>query len=237
MIEISNLTYNKNRKFQLTIESLTINLGENMAVTGPSGSGKTTLLRLISGLEIPESGSIKINGKETTARPPVPPHQRGISLLSQSLGLWAHMTAVQHLAFTRSAGKTLKPDETDRELLKTVRLEKKVNERPCHLSGGEQQRLALARSLANNPRILLLDEPFSNLDPVLTHELTRILKAMQEKQKFTRIQVSHDIASVRKEADRIVIIRHGKIVQQGSWADIEKHPADKWVKKMVRLTL
>lgn len=235
MIEISRLSYRENRIFQLSIESLNINSGENVTVTGPSGSGKTTLLRLISGLEIPESGNIMIDGKEMNTRPPVPPHQRGISLLSQSLGLWAHMTAGQHLAFARSAGKTLKVNDADRELLNMVQLEKKSGERPCHLSGGEQQRLALARSLANHPRILLLDEPFSNLDPVLRHELSLILNTMQKKQKFTRVQVSHNIASARNEADRIVIIGQGKMVQQGTWNDIEKHPADEWVEKLLRI--
>jgi ABC-type Fe3+/spermidine/putrescine transport system ATPase subunit len=235
VIEISRLTYRGNSIFRLSIESLRISSGENVAVTGPSGSGKTTLLRLISGLEIPESGGIRIDGREMNTRQPVPPHQRGISLLSQSLGLWAHMTAAQHIAFARSAGKTLKVNETDRELLNLVRLEKKEDDRPCHLSGGEQQRLALARSLANHPRILLLDEPFSNLDPVLHHELSWILNSMQEKQKFTRVQVSHDIASVRNEADRIVIIGQGKMVQQGTWNDIEKHPADEWVEKLLRI--
>ncbi len=127
MIIIDRIIYKQVKGFQLVIGSLHISPQENAAVIGPSGSGKTTLLRLIAGLDIPDKGNITINGKVVTIQPPVPPHLRGISLLSQNFGLWGHLTVSQHLAFARSKGKTLETDTGDHELLKQVQLDEKAD--------------------------------------------------------------------------------------------------------------
>lgn len=235
MIRIDNLEFNENRGFRLSIPFWAVSRGETVAVLGPSGSGKTTLLKLIAGLKTPDSGDIFLDGTRVTTRPPVMPHCRNISMLSQDFGLWQNLTAVQHIAFARTRGRSMKAIPDDRALLGKVRLDFKANACPGALSGGEQQRLALARALAVKPDILLLDEPFSNIDPVLRHELSGILDHFRVSEKCTCVQVRHDISQPRSMGDRISIMQAGTIIQHDTWAAVRENPADAWTAALVKM--
>jgi len=218
--------------FSLQVDSLQIEKGSRVSIIGPSGSGKTTLIRLLAGLEAMKEGEVALNGTIVSGKSPVPPHKRDISLLSQDFGLWSHLTVLQHIAFARSHGKSLQGIASDRELLTMVRIDHKADSFPAHLSGGERQRLALARTLAKRPKILLLDEPFSNLDPVLADSLLKILDGIHDAWDLTRVQVNHPHFGFRSKSERIIVMRDGRIVQDGKWDELVSEPADEWVKRL-----
>ena len=196
--------------------SLDVRAGESVVVLGPSGCGKTTLLRLIAGLEWPDAGEIWIDGRRVGchARNIVPAHQRGVGLVFQDLALWPHLTVWQNLAFVVSSAGVLKKHRGARirEILGLCRVESALADRhPHELSGGEQQRVALARALVGSPRMLLLDEPFSSLDPDLRVALRQDLATLQQTLQLTTIYVTHDRADAAVLADRTVMMRHGLI--------------------------
>jgi ABC-type Fe3+/spermidine/putrescine transport system ATPase subunit len=195
--------------------SLDIPEGESVVVVGPSGSGKTTLLRLIAGLEVPDAGDIWLDGHQTSSaqRSLLPPHKRGIGFVFQDLALWPHLTVHENLDFVLGAVKMSTPDRRARarEVLSLVRIEQMSTRYPHELSGGEQQRVALARALVRRPRLLLLDEPLSSLDPELRSTLRGELARIQRATAVTTLYVTHDLEDAAL-ADRVVEMRAGRIL-------------------------
>jgi ABC-type Fe3+/spermidine/putrescine transport system ATPase subunit len=190
--------------------------GEGVVILGPSGCGKTTLLRLIAGLEVPDAGEIWLNGRQVAGarRSMIAPHERALGFVFQDLALWPHLTVRKHLHFVLDSVNAPKADRaaTVREVLGLVRIEQLAERYPHELSGGEQQRVALARALVGRPRLLLLDEPLSSLDPdlraMLRVELTRLQRALD----VTMIYVTHDREDATVLADRIVHMHGGRLV-------------------------
>jgi ABC-type Fe3+/spermidine/putrescine transport system ATPase subunit len=196
--------------------SLDINAGESIVVLGPSGSGKTTLLRLIAGLETPAQGSIWLDGQLVTdrGRNLVPPHERHVGLVFQDLALWPHLTVRENLEFVVTSVNLAKGlrAEAVRKTLALCRVDVPLAGRyPHQLSGGEQQRVALARALVGSPRLLLLDEPFSSLDPQLRAALRAELAALQRQLHVPTIYVTHDREDAEAVADRTITMRAGRL--------------------------
>ena len=207
---------------------LAVRQGEFLALLGPSGSGKTTLLRLIAGLENPESGVLKIDGVDATN---LPPNKRGIGFVFQHYALFRHMSVARNIAFgLEIRGRAQRPPkaEIDRrvaELLELVQLPGLGKRYPAQLSGGQRQRVALARALAVEPRILLLDEPFGALDTKVRSELRVWLRSLHRRLGITIVFVTHDQEEAMELADRVVIMRQGKLEQEGTPAAVYAEPA------------
>jgi ABC-type Fe3+/spermidine/putrescine transport system ATPase subunit len=189
--------------------------GEFLALIGPSGCGKTTTLRLIAGLETPDAGEIWIAGRRVTAdgRNLMPPRSRDIGLVFQDLALWPHLTIAGSLEFVLISSKVPKRERTARiaEALRLVRIERFAQSYPSQLSGGEQQRAALARALIARPRLLLLDEPMSSLDPNLKAELLNELASLQRSLGVTAIYVTHNEDEAVALATRKAVMADGRI--------------------------
>jgi ABC-type Fe3+/spermidine/putrescine transport system ATPase subunit len=200
--------------------SLEIPQGTCVVVLGASGCGKTTLLRVIAGFERPDHGEIWLGNKQVTdgSRNLVPPHQRQIGFIFQDLALWPHFSVRQHLEFVLEAQRVPSPERPQKldEALRVVRIEALGDRYPHELSGGEQQRLAIARSLVGEPRILLLDEPLSSLDPELRSALRQELVRLQRTLQLTAVYVTHDRQDAAALADSIVEMRAGRIVSVSS---------------------
>ncbi len=211
---------------------LAVRAGEKVAMLGPSGSGKTTLLRVIAGLEegIVE-GRVELLGQEAAVPGCVvlPPHARQAAMLFQDLALWPHMSVKEHLVFPIRR-LNLDRDEVNGRVdqsIVSVGLGGREKARPAELSGGEQQRLALARALIGRPVRLLLDEPFSSLDLPLKKEMIELVLELHERDGFTLIHVTHDPVEATRVAERVVALDSGKFVWSGPPRDLmqAKHPA------------
>jgi ABC-type Fe3+/spermidine/putrescine transport system ATPase subunit len=206
--------------------SLDVATGEAVVILGPSGCGKTTLLRLIAGLEVPDDGEIRLAGTQVSApgRALVPPHNRGIGYVFQDLALWPHLTVHENLDFALESARMPRIERRARahEVLTLVRIEQLSNRFPHELSGGEQQRVALARALVSQPRVLLLDEPLSSLDPELRATLRAELARLQRALGVTTIYVTHDTEDVAVLADRVVEMRAGRIVSKSDPQKMEE---------------
>ena len=208
--------------------SLDVSAGELFALLGPSGCGKTTLLRLIAGFETPDAGSVAIDGNDMTA---VPPHRRPANMMFQSYALFPHMSVADNVAYgLRRAGKS----EADtarkvRDLLALVRLDGLEARKPHQLSGGQQSRVALARALAREPKVLLLDEPLSALDRKLREEMRGELVALQRRLGLAFVVVTHDQDEALAVADRIAVMRAGRIEQLGPPAELYERPQTRFV--------
>ena len=199
--------------------SLDMQQGESMVIVGPSGSGKTTLLRLVAGFERPDEGEIWLEDRRVAgaAHSSVPAHERRIGFVFQDLALWPHLTVRGNLEFVvDSALRRSERAERITRMLRLCRIEPQLDDRyPHQLSGGEQQRVALARSLVGSPRLLLLDEPFSSLDPELRVSLRSELAALQRQLRVTTIYVTHDVEDASALANRTVTMRDGRIEPVG----------------------
>jgi len=202
--------------------SLEIAGGEWFALLGPSGSGKTTLLRILSGLADPDAGRVLFDGRDVTR---VPARERGIGMVFQDLALWPHMTVEAHVR--EVAGGDPSP------LLDRFELAASARKRPDELSGGERQRLAIARALAGRPRVLLMDEPFSSLDPLLRRSLSDAVAEIHRQEGLTAIYVSHHLEAPVARASRVALLREGRVVQVGSLAELRSSPYDDWVSAFV----
>ncbi len=212
--------------------------GELLVLLGPSGCGKTTSLRMIAGLEEPDAGEISIADRLVSAPARnvfVPTEKREIGMVFQSYAIWPHMTVFENVAFPLRARRTRGPVVTEkvRLVLALVGLEGFEQRAPTQLSGGQQQRVALARALVSEPQLLLLDEPFSNLDAKLRVHMRTELKELQRRTGITSIFVTHDQAESMALADRIVVMRQGRVEQVGTPEEIYEAPATRFVSEFV----
>ena len=231
-IQVRNL----NKRFGATVVcdnlSLDIADGELVALLGPSGSGKTTLLRIIAGLETPDSGSVLFHGEDVT-RADV--RERKVGFVFQHYALFGHMTVFENVAFgLRVKPRAVRPDEAKirrkvKELLTLVQLDSIAGRYPHQLSGGQRQRVALARALAVEPKVLLLDEPFGALDARVRKELRRWLRRLHDEVHVTSVFVTHDQEEAMEVADRVVVMNHGRIEQDGPPDEVFDRPATPFV--------
>ncbi|MGL4860990.1 MAG: spermidine/putrescine ABC transporter ATP-binding protein PotA [Enterobacteriaceae bacterium] len=212
--------------------NLTIDHGEFLTILGPSGCGKTTILRLIAGLESAEQGKVILDGQDITR---VPAEQRHVNTVFQSYALFPHMSVFDNVAFGLRMQKTPADKIEPRVLnaLRMVQLEEFAQRRPHQLSGGQQQRVAIARAVVNKPKVLLLDEPLSALDYKLRKQMQNELKALQRKLGITFIFVTHDQEEALTMSDRIVVMREGKIVQDGTPREIYEEPKNLFVARFI----
>jgi iron(III) transport system ATP-binding protein len=220
--------------------SLAVAPGELVAVVGPSGCGKTTLLRCIAGLERPTSGEILIDGQvvfDATKRRFTPPERRGIGMMFQSYALWPHMTVAQNIAYPLRCRGVASGQIATRvhAILDTVGLTGLENEPPNRLSGGQQQRVALARSLVAQPKVVLFDEPLSNVDARIREELRLELVQIHKAIGFSGLYVTHDQEDAMQVCDRLVVLREGSIEQIGAPADVYRAPETAYVAEFVGL--
>lgn len=208
--------------FALGPVDLELDAGARTALVGPSGSGKTTLLRLLAGLEHPDRGTIHLDGTLWTEgrRLAVPAAARGIGFVFQDGALWPHMSALQHLRFV--APRASRAQALD--LLGRVGLGDFTDRRPEGMSGGERQRLALARALAGKPRVLLLDEPLHSVDVHLRDELSLLIRSVAAEHDVGLIVVTHDRRDAFAMATRIVVLHQGRVIESGVAVDLARAP-------------
>ena len=215
-LAMANVTKRFGAHQALDCVSLDVASGEGVVIVGPSGCGKTTLLRLIAGLDVPDAGEIWMSGAQVSVqhRRIVPPHERRIGFVFQDLALWPHLTVQGNLHFVLESAKTPRASRGPRahEVLSLVRVQHLSTRYPHELSGGEQQRVALARALVGQPRVLLLDEPLSSLDPELRATLRNELGRLQRTLGLTMVFVTHDMEDAAALADRVIEMRAGHIV-------------------------
>jgi sulfate transport system ATP-binding protein len=212
--------------------SLEVPEGSLTALLGPSGGGKSTLLRVIAGLEIPDTGTIEIDGEDVTG---VPVRDRGIGFCFQHYAPFRHLTVRRNVAFGLEVRRRPKDEIRARvdELLDLVRIAHLADRYPSQLSGGQRQRMALARALAIEPRVLLLDEPFGALDAQVRQQLRAWLRQLHEKISVTTVLVTHDQEEAMEVADRLVIINEGHLEQIGAPAGMYDSPANEFVLKFL----
>jgi len=231
MIKIENLSKDW-KKFKIDNISLEINDNEYFVFLGPSGSGKAMLLELIAGMWSPDSGKVYMNNTNVTY---LPPEKRGVGFVFQNYMLFPHKTVFENIAF----GLTLRKKEKQQikieveELMNLFGISELSDRLPRTLSGGEQQRTALARALIIHPKVLLMDEPLSALDRKTREELIQEFRRIHKKFDITIIQVTHNFDEALQLADRIAILKKGKISQVGTTDEIFRHPKDKFVADFV----
>jgi sulfate transport system ATP-binding protein len=233
-VEVKNITKKFGDFVALDRVNLKVESGELVALLGPSGSGKTSLLRVIAGLEFPDvdEAQVLFYGEDVTA---IPASQRQAGFAFQHYALFRHLSVFENIAFgLRVRPKTTRPSE-DRirarvgDLLKLIQLEPLAKRFPSQLSGGQRQRVALARALAVEPRVLLLDEPFGALDAKVRKELRRWLRKLHDEIHITTLFVTHDQEEALEVADRVAILRDGRIEQIGTPEEIYDNPASPFV--------
>jgi spermidine/putrescine ABC transporter ATP-binding subunit len=212
--------------------SLAVESGLLISLLGPSGCGKTTTLRIIAGFEAPDTGRILIGGKDVSD---LPPNRRRLGMVFQNYSLFPHMTVGENVAFgLRIAGRNR--DETHkrvRSILELVRLPGFEDRFAHQLSGGQQQSVALARSLVTNPSVLLLDEPLGALDKNLRESMQFELRRIQQSLGITTILVTHDQEEALTMSDRVAVMNHGKILQYGSPTEVYEHPSTRFVSEFL----
>ena len=212
--------------------NLALPRGSRLSVLGPSGCGKTTLLRMIAGLDTPDSGDILFNGVSILD---LPPYKRNFGMMFQDYALFPHLNVFANIAFGLKMKGMPRREQAPivAEMLALTNLEGFENRKVDELSGGESQRVALARTLAPNPRLLMLDEPLSALDRVLRKHLLDQLTQIFSRLHITTIFVTHDHKEAFAAGSQIILMNHGKIVQQGSPDNLIHHPVNDWVKSFM----
>ena len=235
MIEARGLTRRYGEAVVVDRLSLQVHAGELLVLLGGSGSGKTTTLKMINRLIEPTAGSVRLDGVDTAE---LPPHElrRRIGYVFQRIGLFPHMTVAENVAVTpvllgwppeRIAARV-------DELLALVELDPEMRERrPRELSGGQQQRIGVARALAAEPRVMLLDEPFGALDPVTRERLQQSFLRIRAALALTTVFVTHDMTEALTLADRIAVLREGRLLQVGTPRDLLTRPADDYVARLM----
>lgn len=230
MLEVEQLDVVIDSKTILRDVTLEVARSEMVAVLGPSGSGKTTLLRAIAGLVDPTSGDIRWDGRSITD---VPTHERGFGLMFQGYALFPHMTVGDNVGFgLRMTGHDPEEDQVA-EALSWVGLEGFERRRVDSLSGGEQQRVALARTLAPRPQLVMLDEPLGALDRNLRQRLVKDTRRVLEERDVTAIVVTHDRDEAVAMSDRLALMREGAVVQIGRLEEILDSPVNDWVREFL----
>ncbi len=225
--------YNSN-SFELVIEHLEVKDGQTVALVGESGCGKTTLLRAIAGLECPSKGVIKIG--ETEVYSPstfLPPEKRNVGLVFQDYALFPHLTVRKNIEFGIRQLTSEEKKKRFQSILELTNMREFIDRYPHELSGGQQQRVAIARALVCQPKVLLLDEPFSNMDEPLKIKLRSEIKELIDRTNTTTVLVSHDIRDAFAIADSIVILKEGKIEQIGSKDELKSKPVNDYVNGLV----
>jgi sulfate transport system ATP-binding protein len=233
-VEVKNVTKKFGDFTALDHVNLKVESGELVALLGPSGSGKTSLLRVIAGLEFPDTSDAQVlyYGEDVTA---IPANQRKAGFAFQHYALFRHLSVFENIAFgLRVRPKATRPSEEQirsrvGELLKLIQLEPLAKRFPSQLSGGQRQRVALARALAVEPKVLLLDEPFGALDAKVRKELRRWLRKLHDEIHITTLFVTHDQEEALEVADRVAILRDGRIEQIGTPEEIYDKPASPFV--------
>ena len=222
--------------------NLSVMAGEMLVVVGPSGCGKTTLLRSIAGLEKPDTGSIRLGERvlfnADSPQTNLEPHQRQIGIVFQNYALWPHKNIFRNVAYPLQMQRVPKEKQHSEVagILRQVHMSGFENRYPHQLSSGEQQRIALARALVMNPKLLLLDEPLSNLDAHLRDEMGYEIKRIQQEMGITVIHVTHDQTEALKLASRISVMDQGEIIQTDSAKQVYQHPKDKFVAGFIGTT-
>ena len=236
VITISDVTKVYGKTTVLKGFSGTFGDGEFVTLLGSSGCGKTTLLRMIAGFEKVSSGSIAIDGEVVSSQEVfVAPEKRGIGMVFQSYAVWPHMNVFDNVAYPLKLAR-MKKDEIHarvQKALEAVHLESYAKRMPSELSGGQQQRVALARALVSEPKVLLLDEPLSNLDAKLREDMRFEIKFLQRQYGITVVYVTHDQSEAFTMSDRIFVIHEGEIRQIGTPVEIYTHPADASVSELL----
>ncbi len=220
MLKLENVSKDW-KEFRIRDVELEVERKEYFVLLGPSGAGKTLLLETIAGIHTPDSGRIYIDGIDVTE---LPPERRGVGYIPQNYALFPHMTVFENIAFGLKIRKLKNFDETVRELAKILGIDHLLHRKPKTLSGGEQQRVAIARALAAQPKILLLDEPFSNLDVQIRSKLIEEMRRWRKEFGFTAIHVTHSFEEAFSLADRIGIMLDGRIVQIGKPNEVFLNP-------------
>ena len=226
-IQIQNLTKSFDKIKAVNNVTLDIPQGQLFFLLGPSGCGKTTLLRAIAGFVTPDQGSIKFGEQEVIN---LEPHKRHCSMVFQGYALWPHMTIAQNLAFGLEIKKVKSAQRKIlvQEALQAVQLQDHAHKKPNALSGGQQQRVALARALVVKPKILLLDEPLSNLDALLRLEMRSQIRQVCKDANITAVYVTHDQQEALSMADQIALMHQGKVIQVGTPRQLYETPANKF---------
>ena len=208
--------------------SLEIEKGELVTLLGPSGCGKTTTLRMIAGFEFPTHGTITLDGQEINS---LPPHKRDMSMVFQSYAIFPHLTVYENIAYGLNVQHRPRHEIKERvdKALELVRLEGYGDRAPTQLSGGQQQRVALARALIMEPKVLLMDEPLSNLDAKLREEMRTEIRRIQKTLNITSVYVTHDQIEAMTLSDRIVVMNEGIIEQIGTPVEIYRFPNSRFV--------
>ena len=209
---------------------------EFITLLGPSGCGKTTMLRMIAGFEKPTAGEISIDGKVVSSEKTfVPPEKRDIGMVFQSYAVWPHMTVFDNVAYPLKIKKMDKAAIKQKVdwILEAVHLSQYANRIPSQLSGGQQQRVALGRALVAEPKLLLLDEPLSNLDAKLRESMRFEIKEIQKNFGITVVYVTHDQTEAMAMSDRVIVINRGIIQQIGTPVEIYRHPSNQFVADFV----
>jgi osmoprotectant transport system ATP-binding protein len=236
MIELEYISHSYPQAMSLDDVSLRVASGETVALIGPSGCGKSTLLKVVLGLERPQRGRVSIEGTELHANNALELRRR-VGYVIQSGGLFPHLTSVDNITlaarYLRREKKWIEA-RVD-ELAELVQLRREVLQRfPTNLSGGQSQRVGLMRALMLDPAVLLLDEPLGALDPMVRHGLQEELRALFERLGKTVVLVTHDMAEASFFSNRLVLMRAGRIVQEGSYRDLATTPAEEYVCDFVR---
>lgn len=214
--------------------SFEVEKGKFFSLLGPSGCGKTTTLRCVAGLERPENGEIQVDEMVVFSAAQnifIPPHQRDIGMVFQSYAIWPHMNVFENVAFPLKIGRLPRKATNERveKALALVHLEELKDRPATNLSGGQQQRLALARAVVREPKLLLLDEPLSNLDAKLRDEMREELKRVQQTLGITTIYVTHDQTEALSMSDTVAVMNEGKIIQIGEPKRLYEHPNSEFV--------
>lgn len=231
-VTLKNVNKQFGEKHVIKDLNLEIESGELLALIGPSGCGKSTTLFMLSGLEEVSSGQIFFGDEDVTN---LSADQRDIGLVFQNYALYPHMSVLQNVMFPLLNQKVPKEEAKQRaiEIIKTVNLEEHMNKRPGQLSGGQQQRVAIARAIVKKPKILLLDEPLSNLDAKLKAQTIVEIRAIQKQFGITTVFVTHDQQEALAVSDRIAILNDGKITQIGAPNELYRNPATSYVAEFI----
>ncbi len=231
-IQVSNICKKFGDAVVLDNVNLEVKSGELLALLGPSGSGKTTLLRIIAGMDVADSGTVRLDGKDVSAHKKAEGH---VGFVFQHYALFRHMTVFDNVAFglrVRPRKDRFSDFEISRrviKLLRLVHLDKFYDRYPSQLSGGQRQKVALARALAVEPKLLLLDEPFGALDSKVRKELRRWMRRLHDEINVTSIFVTHDQEEAMEVSDRVVVMSNGRIEQAGTPGEVYHHPVNSFV--------